>query len=204
MTHPSEDLIRALVERVVAEMVPVVAPAAAASTPGTTSAVPVAGAGEGGRIVAIGADHGGLVLKGRLADHLRSAGWQVHDCGTESPAACDYPDFAHAVSAEVATGRARVGIVVDGAGLGSCMVANKVPGVRAAVAWDLSSARNGREHNHANVLTLGAGLIGENLAVQIVDAWLATPWGGDRHARRVEKIMHIEQSYLRELRGVAR
>ena len=98
---------------------------------------------------------------------------------------------------QVASGAARWGIVVDGAGIGSAMVANKVPGVRAALAYDVSSARNSREHNHANVLTLGAGLIGENLAWQIVEAWLATPWGDGRHARRVAMIDDIEQSYTR-------
>ena len=96
----------------------------------------------------------------------------------------------------VADGDCRLGIIVDGAGIGSCMVANKVPGVRAATCWDVSSARNSREHNHANVLVLGAGLIGENLALEIVQAWLETPWGGDRHARRVEKITEIERRYL--------
>ena len=105
--------------------------------------------------------------------------------------------FAHAVANLVGTGVCRWGIVVDGAGIGSCMVANKVPGVRAALAYDLSSARNSREHNHANVLTLGAGLIGEGLARHIVDEWLATPWGPDRHARRVAKITDIENRYLR-------
>jgi ribose 5-phosphate isomerase B len=97
----------------------------------------------------------------------------------------------------VGAGVCRWGIVVDGAGIGSCMTANKVPGVRAALCYDLSSARNSREHNHANVLTLGAGLIGEGLARQIVDEWLATPWGPDRHAQRVAKITDIEQRYLR-------
>jgi ribose 5-phosphate isomerase B len=95
----------------------------------------------------------------------------------------------------VAAGECDAGIVVDGAGIGSCMVANKVPGVRAAACWDISSARNSREHNHANVLTLGAGLLGETLAKQIVDEWLATPWGPDRHARRVAKITEVERRY---------
>jgi ribose 5-phosphate isomerase B len=104
----------------------------------------------------------------------------------------------------VADGTCRWGIVVDGAGIGSCMVANKVPGVRAATCWDVSSARNSREHNHANVLVLGAGLVGENLALEIVHAWLDTPWGGDRHARRVGKITEIEQTYLRSEAGVRR
>ncbi len=145
--------------------------------------------------VAVGADHGGFRLKERIAAALRERGLTVRDCGTDSTDAVDYPDFAHEVARLVASGEARWGIVVDGAGIGSCMAANKVPGVRAATCWDVSSARNSREHNHANVLVLGAGLIGLGLALEIVDAWLSTPWGGDRHARRVAKISEIEQRY---------
>ena len=145
--------------------------------------------------IAVGADHGGYALKEKLAAHLRGRGLAVEDCGTHSADAVDYPDFAHAVAQLVAAGRCEAGIVVDGAGIGSCMAANKVPGVRAAACWDISSARNSREHNHANVLTLGAGLLGEGLAKQIVDEWLATPWGAERHARRVAKITDIEARY---------
>ncbi|MDH3499845.1 MAG: ribose 5-phosphate isomerase B [Acidimicrobiia bacterium] len=145
--------------------------------------------------MAIGADHGGYPLKERLAFKLREAGHPVIDCGTGSTDAVDYPDFAHAVARKVADGEARWGIVVDGAGIGSAMAANKVPGVRAALCYDLSTARNSREHNHANVLTLGAGLIGDGLAWQIVQEWLAVEWGGSRHARRVEKITEIERRY---------
>ena len=147
--------------------------------------------------IAIGADHGGYELKQAIGEHLRQQDLAVHDCGCVSTDAVDYPDFAHAVANLVGTGVCRWGIVVDGAGIGSCMAANKVPGVRAALCYDVSSARNSREHNHANVLTLGAGLIGTGLARQIVDEWLATPWGPDRHARRVAKITDIEQRYLR-------
>jgi ribose 5-phosphate isomerase B len=147
--------------------------------------------------IAIGADHGGYSLKETILEHLRGQGLAVHDCGCTSTDAVDYPDFAHAVANLVGTGVCRWGIIVDGAGIGSCMAANKVPGVRAALCYDLSSARNSREHNHANVLTLGAGLIGPGLARQIVDEWLATPWGPDRHARRVAKITDIEHCYLR-------
>ncbi|MEE4273460.1 MAG: ribose 5-phosphate isomerase B [Thermoanaerobaculales bacterium] len=145
--------------------------------------------------VAVGCDHGGFRLKELLKDHLRGQGRSVVDCGTSSTESVDYPDFAHAVATEVASGRCEVGIIVDGAGIGSAMVANKVPGVRAALCYDLSSARNSREHNHANVLTLGAGLIGDGLARQIVDEWLATPWGPGRHADRVVKITAVEQRY---------
>ena len=145
--------------------------------------------------IAIGADHGGFPLKERLAFRLREQGYEVTDCGTDSHDSVDYPDFAHRVARKVASGAVTWGIIVDGAGIGSAMVANKVPGVRAALAYDLSSARNSREHNHANVLTLGAGLIGESLAWQIVEAWLSTPWASGRHARRVAMIDDIERGY---------
>ena len=135
--------------------------------------------------IALGADHGGFDLKAVLAAHLRKAGHQVKDVGTSSREAVDYPVFARAVADAVSQGRADVGIMIDGAGTGSCMVANKVPGVRAALAYDLSSARNSREHNDANVLTLGAGLIGAGLAEQIVDVWLSTECTEPRHLNRV-------------------
>lgn len=181
----AEAEIRNLVRRIVAEVVP-----ETSSASGSTMASPTT-------TIAIGADHGGYHLKERLVTHLREKGYTVRDCGTFSPEPVDYPDFAHAVARLVADGTCQWGIIIDGAGIGSCMVANKVPGVRAALCYDVSSARNSREHNHANVLTLGAGLIGENLARQIVDAWLETPWGPGRHARRVAKIMEIERQYLR-------
>ncbi len=135
--------------------------------------------------ISIGADHGGYDLKNSLAAHLLEAGHQVEDVGTSSNEAVDYPVFARAVADAVSRGTADVGIMIDGAGIGSCMVANKVPDVRAALAYDLSSARNSREHNNANVLTLGAGLIGTGLATQIVDVWLATECTEARHLNRV-------------------
>ena len=152
---------------------------------------------QGTERIALGADHGGFQLKEALKQHLTKQGYDTLDCGTHSKDSVDYPDFAHAVAVKVAEGACRWGIVVDGAGIGSAMMANKVPGVRAALCYDVSSARNSREHNLANVLTLGAGLIGEGLARQIVDTWLATPWGGDRHARRIQKLMDLERRYLR-------
>lgn len=161
---------------------PVAAPAAGV-TPGLT--------------VALGADHGGFALKQQLKDYLVELGYTVTDVGCNGPDAVDYPDYAYAAARLVATGSAAAAIVVDGAGIGSAMVANKVPGIRAALCYDVSSAQNSREHNHANVLTLGAGLIGPALARQIVKAWLETPWASGRHARRVEKIMQIEQRYLK-------
>ena len=179
MTPPTEAEVRALVAAVLADV--------AAEEPARS---------EHAAEIAVGADHGGYRLKERIAADLRERGVAVRDCGTGGTDAVDYPDFAHAVARLVADGACRYGIVVDGAGIGSCMAANKVPGVRAATCWDVSSARNSREHNHANVLALGAGLIGESLALEIVQTWLATPWGGERHARRVEKIMEIEREYL--------
>lgn len=149
------------------------------------------------RTVAVGTDHSGLVLKKALVAHLRSRALDVIDLGTDTPDPVDYPDVAARVAAAVARGDAQAGVVIDGAGIGSAMVANKVPGIRAALCYDISSAQNSREHNHANVLTLGAGLIGPQLARQIVKAWLDTAWASGRHARRVEKIMQIEQRYLK-------
>lgn len=157
-------------------------------------ALPDGGGGAAGSI-ALGADHGGYALKDTLVDFLRGKGHTVHDCGTNGPESVDYPDFAHAVAQRVASGECSSGIIVDGAGIGSAMVANKVPGVRAALCYDLSSARNSREHNHANVLTLGAGLIGAGLAKQIVETWLATPWGPGRHARRAAMIDAVGARY---------
>ena len=139
----------------------------------------------GPRKIAIGADHGGFDLKAVLVSHLRKSGHQVDDLGTSSREAVDYPVFARAVAEAVSQGRADAGIVIDGAGIGSCMVANKIAGVRAAVANNLLSARHSREHNDANVLTLGASQTGTGLAEQIVDTWLATECTEPRHLNRV-------------------
>jgi len=142
----------------------------------------------GPKRIAIGADHGGFELKTVLAAHLQRGGHQVEDFGTSSREAVDYPVFARAVAEAVAQGRADVGIMIDGAGIGSCMVANKIPGVRAAVANNLLTARHSREHNDANVLALGAGQVGTGLAEQLVDAWLATECTESRHLKRVAMI----------------
>ncbi len=142
--------------------------------------------------IAIGADHGGFALKQQLSEHMRGQGHEVLDMGTNSTAAVDYPTYARKVAEAVAGGAALRGIMIDGAGIGSSMVANKVPGVRAAMAYDLSSARNGREHNDANLLTLGAGLIGGNLAAQIVDVFLNTECNEARHKRRVAMINEVQ------------
>jgi len=145
----------------------------------------------------VGADHGGYLLKEVLVKALTEKGFGVTDCGTTSANAVDYPDVAHVVARLVASGACAFGIVIDGAGIGSAIAANKVPGVRAANAHDTSMARNSREHNYANVLTLGARMIGEGLALEIVDTFLATPWGADRHGKRVAKITEIETRYSR-------
>jgi ribose 5-phosphate isomerase B len=149
------------------------------------------------KVVAIGADHGGYDLKETLKATLNELGFDVRDVGAYNKGAVDYPDFAHEVARLVSIGKAWRGIMIDGAGIGSCIVANKVPGIRAGMAYDYSSAVNSREHNDTNVLTLGAGLIGVNLAKQIVKAWLTTEFGGGRHVPRIEKITAVEKQYFK-------
>jgi ribose 5-phosphate isomerase B len=151
----------------------------------------------GRKVVAIGADHGGFELKELLKPELTSGGFEIIDAGTHSKDPVDYPDIAHEVAKLVSSGKAWRGIIIDGAGIGSCIVANKVPGVRAGMAYDYSSAVNSREHNDTNVLTLGAGLIGINLAKQIVKVWLSTEFGGGRHQPRINKIIAVEKQYLK-------
>jgi ribose 5-phosphate isomerase B len=152
----------------------------------------------GNRIIALGADHGGFAMKEALKAYLQELGYAIKDCGTFSSESVDYPDFAYAVAKLVSEGQAWRGIMVDGAGIGSCMAANKVPGVRASLCYDLSTAVNAREHNNANVLTLGGHLIAEGLAKQIVKTWLETKFAGGRHERRVNKIMSVEKRFLRK------
>ena len=151
------------------------------------------------RVVALGADHGGYGMKEALKGMLETAGrgYSIIDCGTHSTDSVDYPDYAFAVARLVSDGQAWRGIIIDGAGIGSCMAANKVPGVRAALCYDQATAVNSREHNNANVLTLGAGLIGPNLAEQIAKTWLLTEFAGGRHARRVAKIDRIDQRFTK-------
>jgi ribose 5-phosphate isomerase B len=201
---PSEEEVRDLVRRIVDATLAGDPTAVTRETPvapasdAPASAAPAAGAPTSERVaIAIGADHGGSGLKDRIGEMLTATGFAVHDCGTHGSDPVDYPDVAHAVARLVADGTCRWGIILDGAGIGSCMVANKVPGIRAALCHDLSSARNSREHNHANVLTLGARFIGEGLAIEIVRAWLGTEWGPGRHAARVDKITDIERRYMK-------
>jgi deoxyribose-phosphate aldolase len=145
--------------------------------------------------VAIGCDHGGFELKEDLKTYLQEMGKEVIDCGTKGKEAVDYPMIAEKVAAMVSSGQAYRGIMIDGAGIGSCVVANKVPGVRAALCYDLSTARNSREHNDANLLTLGGRLVGAGLAREIVATWLGTDCTEERHLRRVSQIMDVEKKY---------
>jgi len=145
--------------------------------------------------IALGADHGGYPLKCDLVDWVRDLGHVPLDLGTHGPAVVDYPDFAFAVAEAVAEGRVDLGVCVDGAGIGSTIVANKVPGVRAANCYDVASAQNAREHNFANLLCLGGPRLAPSLALEILRAFLTTPTGAARHARRVDKISSIEARY---------
>jgi ribose 5-phosphate isomerase B len=147
------------------------------------------------KMIAVGADHGGFPMKEELKAYLSELGHRVHDFGTNSEDAVDYPDFAHAVARAVSDGRADVGIIIDGAGVGSCMTANKVPGVRAAACYSVAVAKNSREHNDANVLTLGSKTITGAEMREIVAAWLATEISEDRHRKRVAKIVAVERQY---------
>lgn len=147
------------------------------------------------KIVAVGADHGGFPMKEELKTLLAELGHRVRDFGTNSTDAVDYPDFAHAVARAVSEGEADLGIVIDGAGVGSAMTANKVPGVRAAACYDPKVARNSREHNDANVLTLGSGTIDSRQMREIVSVWLSTEISEERHKRRVAKIEAVERQY---------
>ena len=147
------------------------------------------------RIVAVGADHGGFPLKEELKGFLVELGHRVRDFGTNSTDAVDYPDFAHAVARAVSEGEADLGVVIDGAGVGSAMTANKVPGVRAAACYSVKVAVNSREHNGANVLTLGSATITPGEMRDIVRAWLSADLTEDRHKRRVAKIDAVERQY---------
>jgi ribose 5-phosphate isomerase B len=174
------DVVRQVVERhldAASAPAPAAAPAAAAA-----------------RRVAIGADHGGYDLKQVLVGYIRDEiGWEVQDCGTHSTAAVDYPDFAAAVAREVAAGRCARGIVVDAAGIGSTMAANKIAGVRCALCHDDATALNARQHNDANLMALGARVVNRGLAQRLVRLFLTTDFEGGRHERRVLKIMALER-----------
>ncbi len=144
------------------------------------------------KCISIGADHGGFEMKEILKSYLKELDYQIKDCGCYNKDSVDYPDFASAVAKAVANGECDRGIMIDGAGIGSCIAANKIKGIRAAMCYDLSTIINSREHNDANVLTLGAGLLGISLVKQMVKIWLETDFAGGRHKRRVDKIMMLE------------
>lgn len=145
--------------------------------------------------IALGCDHGGFEFKEQLKNFLSEKGFRVQDFGTNSKDAVDYPDFAHAVAKAVSEKSADVGIVIDGAGIGSAMTANKVPGVRAAACYSAALAKNSREHNGANVLSLGSGQNDFNQIKEIVEAFLSTDLTEARHQKRVGKIEAIERQY---------
>ena len=200
MRGPDESVVRRLVREAV-ERALASQGGARGSAPSTPSAPPAPApalssvpAPATPRRVAIGSDHGGFelkeVLKREIAEEL---GWAVHDCGTHSTDAVDYPDFAAAVAREVASGRCSRGIVIDAAGIGSTMAANKVAGARCALCHDDVTVRNAREHNDANVLAIGAKVVNRGLAARMVRLFLSTAFGGGRHERRVQKIMALER-----------
>ena len=144
------------------------------------------------RTVAIGSDHGGFRMKEALKPVLAGMGYHVDDIGAFDERSVDYPDIAEKVSLAVKGGAAFAGVIVDGAGIGSAMAANKIPGIRAALCYDRASARNSREHNHANVLTLGGRMLTQSQAEEVLRTWFATPWGGGRHQGRIDKITALE------------
>jgi ribose 5-phosphate isomerase B len=144
------------------------------------------------RKIYAGSDHAGFALRRQLVEHLRAAGHTVEDLGTETEASCDYPDFAAAVGRAVSGEAGAVGLLVCGTGMGVCIAANKIHGVRAVDAWNVDVAKVSRAHNDANVLCLGARTVPETEALAIADAWLSAPFDGGRHGRRVEKITGIE------------
>ena len=143
--------------------------------------------------IALGCDHGALALKEALIPHLEKMGYEVKDFGTYSSASCDYPDFAGPAALAVASGECEMGIVLCTTGIGVSIVANKVKGVRCALLSDVMSARLTREHNDTNMMAIGAGVVGQMLAFEIIDTWLGTEFSHDaRHQRRIDKLMTYE------------
>lgn len=138
--------------------------------------------------IAIGSDHAGFRYKEAIRQHLLAAGYEVIDKGTFSEESCDYPLFIRPVAEAVARGEVERGIVLGGSGNGEAIVANRVHGVRCALCWNIESARLGRQHNDANVISLGERMIDQATALAIVDTWLSTPFDGGRHARRIAMI----------------
>jgi len=148
--------------------------------------------------IAIGADHGGYRMKEALKPVIENLGLFPRDIGVYDEKPADYPDIALKVAELVASGAAARGVIVDGAGIGSSIAANKVPGIRAALCYDKASARNSREHNDSNVLTLGGRMLTETQAEEVLRIWIGTPFGGGRHQARIQKILDIEKQYLKK------
>lgn len=143
--------------------------------------------------IAIGCDHGALALKNKVVEHLTKRGFEVKDFGTDTYDSCDYPDFAGAAAKAVASGECQRGIVLCTTGIGVSIAANKVKGIRCALLSDLMSARLTREHNDTNMMAIGAAVVGEGLALEIVDTWLDTEFShNERHQRRIDKVMALE------------
>jgi ribose 5-phosphate isomerase B len=161
---------------------------------GYNEAVPPDSAGDKVLRVAVGSDHGGFESKEALKDFLINSGYRVTDVGTFSTDSVDYPDFARKVAEKVASGECERGIMIDGAGIGSSMVCNKVRGIRAALCYDIRTITNSREHNNANVLTLGGPLHAHSEIFEMCRVWLTTRFAGGRHWPRVNKIMAVEKS----------
>ena len=143
--------------------------------------------------ISIGCDHGALTLKNKVVEHLKKNGHEVMDFGTHTAASCDYPEFAAAAAKAVASGECEKGIVLCTTGIGVSIAANKVDGIRCALLHETWSAKMTRLHNDTNMMAMGAGVVGENLALEIVDTWLGTEFSGDeRHQRRIDKMMALE------------
>lgn len=144
--------------------------------------------------IAIGCDHGALALKNKMIGVLVQRGYDVKDCGTYTGESCDYPDFAAAAAKSVASGECEKGIVLCTTGIGVSITANKIKGIRCALLSDVLSAKLTRQHNDTNMMALGAGIVGENLALEIMDTWLNTEFSGaERHQRRIDKVMALEK-----------
>ncbi|MBQ6839359.1 MAG: ribose 5-phosphate isomerase B [Oscillospiraceae bacterium] len=143
--------------------------------------------------IAIACDHGALALKNAVIEHLSKKGYEMVNFGTDTLDSCDYPDFAGPAAKAVASGECEKGIVLCTTGIGVSITANKVKGIRCALLSDVMSARMTREHNDTNMMAIGAGVVGQMLALQIVDTWLSTEFTGGRHQRRIDKMMALEQ-----------
>ena len=191
----AEQSIEKLVENIVREMLTRQTSAASNPAPSKTEVPPAKTVNEKDQVqrVAIGSDHGGFDAKEKLKTYLQNLGYQMADVGTYSKESVDYPDIAVKVARKVASGACERGIMIDGAGIGSSMVCNKVRGIRAALCYDLRTVVNSREHNNANVLTLGGPLHSADQLCEMAKVWLETRFGGGRHWPRINKMMAIER-----------